>query len=215
MQLQSPDTLDTVVYNRLKTMISTNELKAGELLVQNRLTKMLGVSRTPLRKALAQLEKEGLLAGSPKGWYVKEFTVDDMVSVFEIRAVLEGLACRLAAERMTAADISYCRTLFDEAYEAYRDGKTEAYYHADVEFHALLIAKAKDAILEQTIRQTQVLVKSQLQGLYRNPHETIHEHRRILDALADRNGNLAESLMREHIQRAIPLLRSGTYELYR
>ncbi len=215
MQLQSPDTLDAVVYSRLKEMILSNQFEAGELLVQSRLSGLLGVSRTPLRKALAQLETEGLLAGSAKGWYVKEFTSQDMVSVFEIRAVLEGLACRLAAQHMTNADLAYCRALFSEALESWRSGSSDAYYQADVEFHGLLVSKSKDPILEHTIRSTQVLATSQLRGLYRNPEETYAEHLGILDALQRKDGLLAERLMREHIQHAIPLLQSGDYKLYR
>jgi DNA-binding GntR family transcriptional regulator len=215
MQLQSPDTLDTVVYQRLKEMIISKQLKPGELLVQNQISQMLGVSRTPLRKALGELEMEGLLYSSPKGWYVKEFTIQDMISVFQIRSLLEGLACRLAAARISSAEIAYMRTLFQEAYDGYKGGSVQAYYAADVEFHAMIVAKAGDAVLERTIKSNQIVTTSQLQGLYRDPHETMPEHLGILDALAAKDGEAAELLMREHIGRAVPLLQSGSYELYK
>src|SRR5690554_5364064 len=128
MQLQSRDTLDHTVYKQLKEMIITQSIKPGELIIQNQLSLQLGVSRTPLRKALGELEKEGLLESSPKGWYVKEFTVQDMVSIFEIRAVLEGLACRLAVDRLEAADLAYMRTMFEHAYELVDEHQAEAYY---------------------------------------------------------------------------------------
>ncbi len=215
MLLQSHDTLDAVVYKRLKEMIINKELKPGELLIQNQLTQTLGVSRTPLRKALGELEKEGLLSATPKGWYIKEFTMEDMISVFEIRAVLEGLVCRLAANRVSAADLAYMRTLFEEAYGEYKKGSAEAYYKADIQFHAMLVVKAGDPILEKTIKSTQILVTSQLQGLYRNPDETFGEHFGIMDALSKKDGSKAEIRMRDHIQKAIPLLRSGTYHIYK
>src|SRR5690606_15810283 len=107
MQLQSNNTLDHTVYLRVREMIFNKQLEPGDLLVQSQLSQQLGVSRTPLRKALAQLEKEGLLVGTPKGWYVRSFTLQDLISVFRIRAVLEGLACRLAAETLQPPDLAY------------------------------------------------------------------------------------------------------------
>ncbi|MFD0670157.1 GntR family transcriptional regulator [Cohnella sp. GCM10027633] len=215
MQLQSKSTLDATVYNKIKEMIIENKLKPGELIVQNQMSQTLGVSRTPLRKALGELEKEGLLEGSPVGWYVKEFTKQDMVSVFEIRSVLEGLACRLAAGRLGAPDLIYWRTLFEHAYEAYRNGDAEAYYNADVKFHNAIVDVTGDAVLARTIGGTRIIETSQLQGLYRDPHETYGEHLQILDALGSNDGERAETLMRDHIRKAIPYLLSDAYRVYK
>ncbi|WP_164821486.1 GntR family transcriptional regulator [Paenibacillus koleovorans] len=215
MLLQSKSTLDSTVYNTIKEMILDQKLKPGEAIVQNQLSQSLGVSRTPLRKALGELEKEGLLESSPVGWFVKEFTVKDMVSVFEIRAVLEGLACRLAAGKLQAPDLIYWRTMFTQAYEAYRTGETESYYKADVKFHNAIIEAAGDPLLARTISGTRIIATSQVQGLYRDPHETFHEHLAILDALEAKDGLQAETLMRTHIQKAVPFLQSGEYQIYK
>ncbi|MBO9597406.1 MAG: GntR family transcriptional regulator [Cohnella sp.] len=215
MQLQSKSTLDATVYTKIKEMIIENKLKPGEPIVQNQLSQTLGVSRTPLRKALGELEKEGLLEGSPTGWYVKEFTKRDMVSVFEIRSVLEGLACRLAAGKLGAPDLIYWRTLFEHAYEAYRNGDAEAYYNADVKFHNTIVDVTGDAMLARTIGGTRIIETSQVQGLYRDPHETFGEHMAILDALGANDGVLAETLMRDHIRKAIPYLQSGSNRVYK
>ncbi|MFI2858573.1 GntR family transcriptional regulator [Paenibacillus sp. JSM ZJ436] len=215
MQLQSYDTLDHTVYTRLKEMIINKKLQPGELIVQNQLSQCLGVSRTPLRKALAQLEKEGLLAGTPKGWYIKEFTNEDMISVFRIRALMEGLACRLAAPKMEYADIVYLKTLFEEGYRQVRDRKAQAYYQADVRFHKFITDATQDAMLIQTIENNKIIMTSQVQGLYRDPEETIVEHMDILDALTKKDGEAAEMLMRKHIEKAIPLLESGEFSIYK
>jgi DNA-binding GntR family transcriptional regulator len=199
---------------KLKEMIIKRELKPGDRMIQSSLSEKLGVSRTPLRKALGELEKEGLLESSPTGWFVKDFTVQDMISVFEIRAVLEGLACRMAAAKLGAADIAYLRTLFEEAKEEADADRFEAYYRADVKFHAVITETAGNEILTRTIETNGIIATSQLQGLYRHPRETYDEHMAILDALALKDGELAEKRMREHISQAIPLLKSGKYVLY-
>lgn len=215
MQLQSHDTLDSTVYMELKEMILNKQLQPGELLVQNQLSQTMGVSRTPLRKALGQLEMEGLLEASPKGWYVKEFGAGEMISVFRIRAVLEGLACRLAANRLEAPDLAYMQSMFEHACEQVNEHQAEAYYKADVKFHAMIVAAAADPILKKTITTNQIIATSQMQGLYRDPRETLVEHLAIIAALRERDGVKAEQLMRSHIEQAIPILRDDNFKVYK
>ncbi|MBO9605029.1 MAG: GntR family transcriptional regulator [Paenibacillaceae bacterium] len=215
MLLQSKSTLDYTVYSKIKEMIIAKQLKPGEAIVQNQLSQTLGVSRTPLRKALGELEKEGLLESSPVGWFVKEFTMKDMVSVFEIRAVLEGLACRLAAGKLEAPDLAYLRAMFQQAYKSFQNKMADAYYKADVKFHNTIVEAAGDPVLARTLNGARIIATSQVQGLYRDPEETFGEHMAIIDALEAQNGDLAETLMRSHIQQAIPLLQSGTYTIYK
>ena len=215
MQLQSHDTLDYTVYQKVKDQIIQKVLKPGELLVQSQLSQSLGVSRTPLRRALAQLEKEGLLESSPKGWYVKKFTRRDIISVFRIRAVLEGLAARLAANRIDTPALAFMKTMFEEAYRGVRHQQYEDYYQADKKFHAMITEAAGDALLSQTVQSNRIIYNSQIQGLYRDPAETYPEHMEIIAALERRDGSAAERRMREHIEKAIPILESGELRIYK
>lgn len=215
MLKKSHETLDSSVYTRLKEMIINKEIKPAELIVQNHLTQVLGVSRTPLRKALGELEKEGLLLRSSKGWYTKEFKLEDMISVFQIRGALEGLACRLAAPKLGNADLAYMETLFRESYDQIKENKTESYYNADVKFHNMILEATEDEILQKTTLSNNILSYSFIQGLYRDPNETFSEHLEIIDALRKRDGLLAESLMRAHIQKAIDNLKSGKFDVYK
>jgi GntR family transcriptional regulator of vanillate catabolism len=215
MQLQSRDTLDTTVYLTIKEMIMNKQLKPNQFIVQNQLSQTMGVSRTPLRKALGQLEKEGLLDASPKGWYVKEFSIEDMISVFRIRAVLEGLACRLAANKLEAPDLAYMESMFEHAYKQVQDHQAEAYYKADVKFHTMITDAANDVVLKKTISSNEIIATSQMQGLYRDPHETFGEHLAIIQALRDREGLKAEQLMRSHIEKAIPILQDNNFSVYK
>lgn len=209
------ETLDHAVYIRLREMIINQEFKPGERIVQNQLTEKLGVSRTPLRKAMAELEMEGLLERTSKGWFAKEVSMKDMISIFEIRAVMEGLACRMIAPVIGKAEIAYMRALFDEAYEKFTSGDTEAYYQADRNFHQRIVELTNDALVKKTIESCRVIATSLTQGLYRSPEDTYQEHLDIIGALEQRDSDLAESLMREHIRKALPLLRSGEYKIYK
>lgn len=215
MLLKSRDTLDHTVYMEIKEMIIKKELQPGELIIQNQLSQSLGVSRTPLRKALGELEKEGLLEISPKGWYIKEFTLQDMISVFEIRALLEGLACRLVVTKLEAADLAYMRAMFTEAYKLIDQNQAEAYYKADLKFHSMIFDATEDEILKKTLHTNQIIATSLMQGLYREPQETFSEHMMIIDLLEKRDGDKAEILMRSHIQKAIVNLKSGKFDIYR
>ena len=208
--VNSHETLDNEVYYRLKEMIINNEFPSGELIIQNQLSEMFGVSRTPMRKAMGQLETEGLLFRSPKGWYIKQFTTEDMVSVFEIRAVLEGLASRLSVEKITLQNLDFMETMLEDAFVQYeKHGRTEPYYQADVQFHNMVVEMANDPLLLRTLSGYDFIATSLVQGLYRDPAETYPEHLTIIKAFREMNADLAESLMREHIRRAIPDIKSG------
>src|SRR6059058_688989 len=97
--------LHNVVLDRLRDMIMQGELRAGEWLRQERLARELGVSHTPIREALKQLEVEGLVEHVPyRGVRVIEFSLNDVVDIYAMRAALEALAASAAATEMTAAE---------------------------------------------------------------------------------------------------------------
>lgn len=196
--------LDDRVYERMHDMIVSQHLPVGELVNQSRVSAELGVSRTPLRRAMARLESEGLLIRGDGGWYVQQFSSAQMASLFEIRAVLEGLGCRLAAPVIGRDRLAALEVLFEDAIAAYRDGDVRPYYQADIRFHRELLHASDDRMLISTTESRQILSNSLLRGLYRDPEETCTEHLAIIDALRARDQDLAEDLMRSHIRRAVP-----------
>jgi DNA-binding GntR family transcriptional regulator len=204
------ETLDDAVYTLLRDMIIKHELVSGELIIQNQLAETLGVSRTPLRKAMGQLEAEGLLNRTSKGWLVQEFSAEDMVSIFKIRAVLEGLACRMLVEKLSQATISYMRTMFEEAYNIYvKTNDITPYYEADHEFHKMVVELTEDKHLIRTFHANSIVDISLVPGLFRSPSETYSEHTEIINALSNKDGELADTLMRQHIGKSIPIIRTG------
>jgi len=104
------ENLDTKIYHELKSMILERKLRAGEKIFQDKLAHDLGVSRTPLVNALKYLEREKLVKALPRrGYVVRQFTEEEMISIFELREVLEGLAARRAAANISEAQVTRFR----------------------------------------------------------------------------------------------------------
>src|ERR1700726_4819543 len=97
---ESSPTRSESVVEALRAAILAGQFDPGERLHEVKLTALLGVSRTPVRAALQKLASEGLLDYTPnRGYTLREFSIDEVISAYEVRAVLEGLAARLSAER--------------------------------------------------------------------------------------------------------------------
>ena len=140
----------------LREQILSGEFRPGERMSELPLVERLGVSRTPLRLALAALEHEGLLRVLPAGGYaVREFTLGDVRDAIELRGVLEGTACRFAAERgATRRELRTLRAINDSVeplvhradYESF-----ERYVALNEDFHARLLKLARSPLLERTL----------------------------------------------------------------
>ncbi len=102
-RVTGPVSLKDKAYHAIKAAILSLKLKPGDPLVESDLAQQLGISKTPVRDALLELEREGFVTKVPfKGTYVTEITLKDVREVFQVRAVLEGLAARLAAPLFSA-----------------------------------------------------------------------------------------------------------------
>src|SRR3989304_3577192 len=100
-----PENLDDKIYARLKALIAERRMLPGERILQDRLARQMGVSRTPLVNALKRLAQERLVEWvSRRGIYVRRFTKREMARLFEVREALEGLSARLAAPRIAPAE---------------------------------------------------------------------------------------------------------------
>lgn len=200
--------LDDLVYNKVKEMILKKQLKPGEQIIQEELAKKLGTSRTPLRRALSQLAKEHLVKVMPRGsTYVREFSKEEMITIFEMREVLEGLACRKAALAISKNRLNFLRNLYQRAIKSTDKGDWAAYKKADEKFHSFLIEASGIDLLREIVKSFHILSNSYTHGLIRPPQETFPEHMAIIDALKDHDPDLSEKLMREHTRKSIRVLR--------
>lgn len=207
------ENLDQKVYQVVKSMIESRQLLPGKKIPQEKLAKELGISRTPLISALKFLEHEKLVEAKPRrGYYVRLFSTEELISIFEIREVLEGLAARRAAQSINEGQIKELRQIFSsfptpESLEDY-----QKYSKADRRFHTYISEIASREFLT-TILQTFNIISlayqySNREGLIRPPHETIDDHLNIIDAICNHDPDKAEFLMRDHLRQTITKLKS-------
>jgi DNA-binding GntR family transcriptional regulator len=202
--------LEEYGYHSLRDMILKGEVAAGQKLVQEELAQRLGVSRTPLRRAIAGLERDGFVSISPRGEAtVLSFGPERVADLFEVRAVLEGLTCRLVAPRIERRHTLYLRSLITSSMPAAGSDDWSAYREADHEFHNYLTTLLdNDFLTRQLDTVREVLRLSLAQGLLRPPSETLQEHIEIIDALDAHDAEAAEQAMLTHIRKTIALMRA-------
>jgi len=203
---------------RLRELIISGAFPPGERMSELRLVDRLGVSRTPLRLALAQLEHEGLLRMLPAGGYVvREFTQADVKDAVELRGVLEGTAARFAAERgASRREIrtlqATCAAIEELVHRADYDSFVR-YVELNERFHAQMLALARSPMLERTLERIMslpfaapsafVLTEAELPESREILVIAHHQHLALIDAIERREGARAESLMREHARLAM------------
>lgn len=201
--------LEEYAHTELRNMINKGIFKPGEQLLQIELAEQLGISRTPLRRALDKLQHEKLVEFSPRGEaFVAKFTPEEIANIFDVRAVLEGLSCRLAVSTIEKKHTAYLRSLMTSALEDVQENDTSAYRQADIEFHLYIANMGTNPFLQELLESYRIMNLSFAQGLLREPEETFDEHMRIIDALEQKDADLAEQEMRQHIRTTVEKMRS-------
>lgn len=208
------ENLDQKAYQILKTMIMDRQLLPGEKIPQEKLAEDLGISRTPLINALKFLEKEKLVQSIPRrGFFMRTFTQKEMISIFELREVLEGLAARKAAQKITDNQIVQLGKFFEQFAGDKDIDDIRAYAREDRRFHKFLLDIGAKEFLKSILETYNVISYSYQvvspEGLVRHPRETIREHRAMIDAIAGRDAEAAENLMRRHFQRSRAVLQES------
>ncbi|HLI60944.1 MAG TPA: GntR family transcriptional regulator [Solirubrobacteraceae bacterium] len=204
---------------RLRELILDGDLPGGTRVSEIPLSERLGVSRTPLRLALGQLQHEGLLEALPGGGFaVRLFTRDQVMDAIDLRGLLEGAAARLAAERRRGPDeleaIHGCVRQLDLLFDTGRleSENFERYVALNERFHALLIAGAGSEAITGAYERALalpfaspsafVLLQADLPGSQRTMYVAQRQHRDLLDAITHGEGARAEALAREHARLA-------------
>ena len=192
-------------------MILDRKLLPGEKIPQEKLARDLGISRTPLVNALKVLEREKLVQSIPRrGFFVRLFTLQEMISIFELREVLEGLAARRAAYNITEKEILQLKGFFKD-FAAFQDiKKIKAYAEEDRRFHHFLLDIGAKEFLKSILETYNIIIYSYQvmapEGLIQSPDESIRDHLAVIDAVARRDGESAEKLMRRHLKKSIDIL---------
>jgi DNA-binding GntR family transcriptional regulator len=206
------ENLDQKAYEIVKTMITERQLLPGEKIPQEKLAQELGISRTPLVSALKFLEHEKLVESKPRrGYFVRLFSKQEMVSIFELREVLEGLAAKRAAANITDKQIDILNGFFKPFVESTNITDFRAYAKEDRRFHNYITEIGAKEFLKSILQTYNFITASyqylSTEGLVRPPNETIEEHLAVIKAIGDRDPIAAEELMRLHLNKTIAHLK--------
>ncbi len=201
------ENLDQMIYERLKTMIIEREIAPGDKIYQEKLAHELGVSRTPLVNALKKLEHEKLVTAIPRrGFFVRLFSKQEMIQIFELRELLEGLAARRAAQHISDQGIQKLQSFFKDWTSSTAAEDQRRYAEEDRRFHNFLFEIGGKEFLTDVLKTYNFLTMShqvdRKTTLVRPPEETLSEHRAIIDAICSRDPVAAEEETRAHLKRS-------------
>lgn len=192
-------------YSLLKEAIAATDIYAPKQelrLDERQLTAALGVSRTPVREALALLEQEGFIRTVPRrGIYIVRKSKREMIEMIQVWAALESMAARLATLHASDAEIAKLRHLFDEFQSSPPSAHLDEYSDANIQFHTAVIALGGSQAIIDTTRNLLIHVRAIRRATITQDGRaarSIIDHLKIIEALERRDTELAERLTRQH-----------------
>ncbi len=199
-----PESLTEQVYRIIKQRVVSGFYAQGERLVERRLAKELDVSKTPVREALARLERERLAVSVPdRGIEVKTLTPEEVEYILEIRKLLEGYFARMAAPKITEEDLQELKDILDTSSRAVEKGDIERYKEYDIRFHTLIRNKSGNVlaaeILSSLENQIKLLMSTSVH-LSGRAASSLSCHATIIEAFERGDEAAAEDAARFHIE---------------
>ena len=200
---------DAEVYEKLRENIRSGIIPPGERLIEARLAEGFDCTRHRIREAFKKLESKGIISIIPnKGARVIEPTIRDIETTYEVQSALEGLACLLSTPKLETKDINRLETL-NQVMEKTID--TEKWSKLNVSFHRVFIERSGNDKIREIIRGLEFFARYWFM-LSTNRLKNGEDHRKIIEAVRERDAKLAKTLMEEHILRnaneIISILRS-------
>ena len=200
------------VFEHIERDILSGKYERGEIITESKLSAELGVSRTPIREALRRLEQEHLIEESGKGSIVIGISEKDLEDIFLIRMQLECLAASMAAKNHTDEQLAELKETLElqEFYVTKAD--TEHVKYMDNKFHRILYKLTGSTVFYDTLvplhRKIQKYRRASLQSKSR-AKESVLEHRKVYEAIASRDEDLAAKTVLEHIENAYNHIKKG------
>ena len=200
------------VFEHLESDILSGKYSKGEILTESKLSSELGVSRTPIREALRRLSQEHLINESGKGSVVIGVTEKDLEDIYLIRGKIEGLVAALAAENCTDEQLDELRETLElqEFYLLKRDA--DRIKKMDNKFHNKVYEISGSMVFYDTLlplhKKSQKYRKASLQSKSR-ASASVEEHRKIYEAIAKKDPELASKYACEHVENAYNHIKKG------
>jgi DNA-binding GntR family transcriptional regulator len=205
------------VYEELKAMSVSFELKPGERLNEGELAKRLGVSRTPLREALNRLNTEGFLRFTPgKGFFCRELDAHEIFDLYELRKSIEVASVRLAVKRAKDEDIAALLAFLDATGPDPGERSSIELVDLDETFHERLMAMSDNAEMLRVLRNVNARIRfvRWIDMDRINRANTQAEHRAVLHALKARDEGTCVYVLERHIDRRLDTITSAIKEGY-
>ncbi len=205
--LQRPQSLHEQTYQAIRIAILSGDLAAGARLVETQLAEQLQVSRTPIREAIRQLQRENLVTADSNGAVrVAQLSVSDAMQLYDCRIALEQLSVSEACRNATASHLEQLEQIIQQSEKAVEQQPGELRHqqllHMDYQFHRLLAESSSNSWLVQILDQVfDKMAILRLQTLQHNSSvlNIRSEHRRIYEAVCDRNPIAANQAIQFHL----------------
>ena len=195
-----------LVYEDLKAKIINDVYSSGQPLPEEPLAAQYGVKRTRIRQILQELENEGLVDRIPgKGAFVESITSEDLQEIFEMREALEGMASRLAARRREDDGLERIIELFERIEKHSADTELEYYVEIGEKLHQFILQSCNNSMIANTMERLRTRIMRIWKGGLSIPgriDKAFEEHKEILMTIKEKNEDLAEHKMRQHISSA-------------
>lgn len=203
--LEGTATFKDRAYNALKDVLLSLDIygRRGEIRLDERaLALQFGISRTPVREAMAQLEREGFVRSVPRrGIYIVRKTKRQVVELIEAWAALESMAARLITENASDEEISHLREMFAKFENGKLHVKLDEYSEVNIQFHQAIIAMSKNATLirlAENLFTHMRMIRRKTIAEKNRADRSIHDHLNIIEAIESRDTGRAETLVRQH-----------------
>ena len=204
-RIDSPETFKDKAYVALRNVIVSSDIyrsRSDIRLDERQLAQDFGISRTPVREAMAQLEREGFVRSVPRrGVYVVRKTKEEVIEMITAWAALESMAARLITERASDADIAGLRRMFATFEGDKLHAKLDEYSEVNINFHQTIIELSGNQVLirlAENLFTHMRMIRRETIGEEDRADRSIRDHMNIIQALEARDTERAEDLVRRH-----------------
>jgi len=195
------------IYGTLREAILRGILPAGERLIEVPLAKLFNRSRTPVREGILRLESERLTERSARGGFVVGcISREEVLEVYAVREVLDGVAARLAAQGMLPPDLDHLRWLNSRMRDAAAQGNYQTMVGMNIDFHEAVCRAGRNSLLLQMMRNIHDWIRRFPDTTFAysgRAMEAVAEHESLLDAISRRDAEAAERIARAHMMRGM------------
>jgi DNA-binding GntR family transcriptional regulator len=194
--------LRTQIKEILLARILNGEYKPGDRLVELQIAQEFGISQAPVRESLRELEALGFVESEPyRGTRVRAVTKAELTEIYPVRAALEEVAARVAAQRL-AGKVEALAAELAAMHQAAEKGDLYEQVQHDVEFHRLIVEASGNRVLQDVWKSLRIEARTLISVLKTDigGHEIAEMHRPVLEALAEGNAEKAGVLLRKHVE---------------